>query len=226
MLIERETDNFYNLKWLDTFMVGHKGFIAGGCFKNIFNGEKAKDLDIFFENENDWKDAVEFFDEECGEENQDGLFRFYYENDKVKAYKHIKSDITLELIRKTYGTARDIIDNFDFTIVKFAYYKVQVEDEFVFDESSPFESKSEPIIPSTHIEYKIIHDDKFFEHLHQKRLVVDNKIPFPISTFERMLRYAKYGYYPCKDTKMRIIQGIRDVEKVDGLSDSLYDGVD
>ena len=59
-----------------------------------------------------------------------------------------------------------------------------------------------------------------------KRLVVDEKLPYPVSTFERMLRYAKYGYFPCKDTKMRIIYGIREVEDVKGLSESLYDGLD
>jgi len=39
--------NYRQLWWLDKFLVGHKGFIAGGCFKNIFNNEHVKDLDIF-----------------------------------------------------------------------------------------------------------------------------------------------------------------------------------
>ncbi|HEM4745463.1 TPA: hypothetical protein U1397_000160 [Streptococcus suis] len=46
--------NYRQLWWLDKFLIGHKGFIAGGCFKNIFNNERVKDLDIFFENENDF----------------------------------------------------------------------------------------------------------------------------------------------------------------------------
>lgn len=52
-------------------------------------------------------------------------------------------------------------------------------------------------------------------------------IPFPMSTFERMLRYAKYGYFPCKETKMKIINALRDLtdEQVE-LSESLYDGMD
>lgn len=28
-------DNFWQIRWLDKYMEGHKGFIAGGCFKNI-----------------------------------------------------------------------------------------------------------------------------------------------------------------------------------------------
>lgn len=48
-----------------------------------------------------------------------------------------------------------------------------------------------------------------------------------MSTFERMLRYAKYGYFPCKETKMKIINALRDLtdEQVE-LSESLYDGMD
>lgn len=53
-LIKRDRENFWMLNWLDEYMTGHKGFICGGCFKNIFNKEKVKDLDIFFENESDF----------------------------------------------------------------------------------------------------------------------------------------------------------------------------
>lgn len=42
-------DNFWQIRWLDKYMEGHKGFIAGGCFKNILSGERVKDIDIFFE---------------------------------------------------------------------------------------------------------------------------------------------------------------------------------
>ena len=72
---------------------------------------------------------------------------------------------------------KDILNNFDFTITKFSYYKEEVKDE-----------DSE----ETHIESKCIGDDKFFEHLHLKRLVIDDKIPYPMSTFERVLRYSKW----------------------------------
>ena len=53
------------LNFLDKFMMGHKGYIAGGCFKNIFNGEKIKDIDIFFDNEEEmakfqkWREEYE-----------------------------------------------------------------------------------------------------------------------------------------------------------------------
>lgn len=42
VLIRENRDNYWMLNWLDKFMEGHKGFICGGCFKNIFNQEKVK----------------------------------------------------------------------------------------------------------------------------------------------------------------------------------------
>lgn len=218
MLIKQERDNFWCLNWLDEFMSGHKGFICGGCFKNIFNHEKVKDLDIFFKSRTNFDEAVQYFDaQSVGYEGNDKgaeIYRFYYENDNVKAYKHIEKDITIELCCKIFGTAEEILNSFDFTVVKFAYFKEEVEDETGAEvEFDPFEI--EPIEPKekpqTHIEYRILHDDKFFEHLHLKRLVTDNQIPYPMSTFERMLRYAKYGYFPCRETKMKIIKALRGI---------------
>ncbi len=42
-------DNYFKLRFLGKYLIGHKGYIAGGCFKNIFNGEKAKDIDVSLE---------------------------------------------------------------------------------------------------------------------------------------------------------------------------------
>ena len=79
----------------------------------------------------------------------------------------------------------------------------------------------------THIEYRVMYTDNFFQHLHMKRLVTDGIIPYPMSMSERMLRYAKYGYFPCRETKMKIIKALRDLDdrRVE-LSENLYDGMD
>lgn len=233
MLIKQERENFWILNFLDEFMQGHKGFICGGCFKNIFNHEKVKDLDVFFKSEDDYEDAVEYFDSMTegyeGDEKHPITYRFYYENKNVKAYKHIEKGIVIELCRKIFGTAEEILNQFDFTIVKFAYYKEEVEDTSgaEVDEIDEWLTEVTDEKAQTHIEYRVLHDDKFFEHLHMKRLVTDNQIPYPMSTFERMIRYAKYGYFPCKETKMKIIKSLREVpEQQIELSESLYDGMD
>lgn len=242
MLVKQERENFWILNWLDEFMTGHKGFICGGCFKNIFNHEKVKDLDIFFKSKDDWQDAVYWFDsqtrgyvdiEEFDNENElseeEAEYTFYYQNDNVKAYKHKKTGVIIELCSKIFGTAEEILNQFDFTITKFAYYKEEVEDESGAEvyEIDVWLDEMTDEKTQTHIEYRILHDDKFFEHLHMKRLVTDDKIPFPMSTFERMLRYAKYGYFPCKETKMKIVKALRELDdKQVELSESLYDGMD
>lgn len=55
--IIRGLENLSKLRILDTYLIGHKGFIAGGCFKNIFNNERTKDIDIFFRNSLDFNSA-------------------------------------------------------------------------------------------------------------------------------------------------------------------------
>lgn len=55
----------------------------------------------------------------------------------------------------------------------------------------------------------------FFEHLHQKHLVLDNKIPFPISTWERSYRYKGYGYNLCRESKKKLLDAIRNTTPKD-----------
>lgn len=235
MLVKASRENFWMLNWLDEYMIGHKGFICGGCFKNIFSKEKVKDLDIFFEKEADFDDAVQYFDSMTpgyeGDDAREKKYFFHYENGNVKAYKHSETGIVIELCRKIHGTANEILKNFDFTITKFAYYKEEVLDD---PELDPFDvaeidglELAHPSSQKTHTEYRILMDDKFFEHLHLKRLVIDDQIPYPMSTLERMFRYAKYGYFPCRETKMKIVHALRELsdEQVE-LSESLYDWVD
>lgn len=237
MLVKEQRDNYWMLNWLDQFMIGHKGFICGGCFKNIFNKEKVKDLDIFFQSRADYEEAVEYYDNRTAgywvDDDVDNAlpedeaeYKFLYENKNVKAYVHKETGIRIELCSKIFGTAEDILNQFDFTITKFAYYKEEVEDETGAEVENPFDDEIDEEI-STHIEYKILVHDKFFEHLHMKRLVTDDKIPFPMSTLERAFRYAKYGYFPCKETKMKMARAIKELsdEQLE-VSESLYDGMD
>lgn len=77
-------DNFWQIRWLDKYMEGHKGFIAGGCFKNILSGERVKDIDIFFESEDDFQEAVDLFNDE---KHQKEGWKFKYRNEKVCAFQ-------------------------------------------------------------------------------------------------------------------------------------------
>lgn len=186
------------VRFLDIYMSGHNGFIAGGCFKNIFNNEKIKDIDIFFENESDFNDADKYYSE-----NEDYVFS--YENKNTKAFKNKKTNIRVELIRNTYGTPNEILCKFDFSIAKFSYCKRKSEDDG--------------------IEYYCYYHVDFFEHLILKKLVLEPEILFPISTFERTYRYRGYGYGLCKESKINLIRSLQGANE-NQVSNELYFGLD
>lgn len=143
-------------------------------------------------------------------------WRFSYENKNCWSLYSVKEKVRLELIRNTYGTPRKVISNFDFTITKFAYYK-------------NYDNMDEDDYMAV---FEVLFHEDFFEHLHTKRLVVDGNLPYPVSTFNRLMRYAKYGYQPCRETKIKIVtslamldpQNQQDFEEQ--LGRSLYEGVD
>lgn len=187
------------LKRLDKFMEGHKGFIAGGCFKNLFNNEKVRDIDIFFELESHFNDAVKYF-----ESNDE--YQKHYQNDNCNAFKHKTTYIVVELVKKFFLPVQETISQFDFSIVKFAYYKEDNGDNG--------------------ITYKATYLDRFFEDLHLKKLVIDNGILLPINTFERSFKYQKYGYGLCRESKIKLIDAIRKLQGDIDVSLSLYNGID
>nr|DAE03530.1 MAG TPA: Nucleotidyltransferase [Siphoviridae sp. ctpoI7] len=207
--IENSPLNYYQLRFLDEYMVGHKGFIAGGCFKNIFKNEKVKDIDMWFENEEQYHVAKKHF--EALIEVSPERWVKSYENDNVWAVYDKKKNYLLELVKKCFGTPEEILNYFDFTIVKIAYFKVEEDED---------------------VKYKVKFHKDFFEHLHLKRLVIDDDTTvYPINTFERMLKYAKYGYQPCKETKIKLLEilmtmSVDEVDVESFLSKSLYQGLD
>lgn len=205
-ILDEPLSNFLKLRQLDKYMTDHKGYIAGGVFKNIFNNEKYKDVDIFFENEKDYLEALEHY-------RTNSKYVLAYKNDKTTAYRDKETGITLELIRHKYKSPLEMINEFDFTITKFVYYKELTD-------GNEDEMKD--------IEWKVAYHSKFFEHLHMKRLVVDEGLVLPVNSLNRMFRYAKYGYFPCRETKAKLITALRDLSSFSEelLGIELYNGLD
>lgn len=200
--VDKSAKVLNKVRFLDIYMAGHKGYIAGGCFKNIFEGKKIKDIDVFFESEKDHTEAVIYF-----KDNEDYVFS--YKNEKVNAYKNTKTNIRVELVKGSYGTAQEMLEGFDFSIAKFSYYRKITKDENG-EESTEFVCK--------------FHTD-FFEHLMCKKLVLEPTILFPVSTWERALRYTKYGYGLCFESKQNLLTTLKDAD-ISDLSNSLYNGID
>lgn len=201
-LIEKNPSELYKIRFLDVYMSGHKGFISGGAFKNIFQDKRIKDVDVFFESEKDFVDAKGYF-----EANEDYVFS--YENQNTIAYKNKKTNIRVELVRNTYGTPEEILKRFDFSITKFAYFKRTVTNEDLTEST----------------EYSCLIHESFFEHLVCKKLVLEKDILFPVSTFERAFRYRQYGFGLCRESKANLITALQGAD-VSNLSNELYFGID
>ena len=172
--IETDLKNYPQIIWLKEFLIGHPGIIAGGCFKSIFAEQKPHDIDMFFRSSEDFTKAIMYF-KEHKEEYTPG-----YENRNVESFIHTRTGTRIECVRKIYGSPIDIISQFDFTIAKFAY---EIESEPPEDEDGDWEYMD-----------KIIYHHKFFEHLVMKRLVVDDAMPYPISTYNRTYKYSQSGF--------------------------------
>lgn len=199
--IEKDPSVFFKLRFLDIYMTGHNGYIAGGCFKNIFQNVKIKDIDIFFETEVDFVNANIYF-------KDNSEYTLSYENKNTVAYKNTKTNMRVELVRSQFGTAQEIISKFDFSIVKFAYFrKKTVTEEGI----------------STN--FMCLHHDDYFEHLTLKKLVLEKEILFPVSTFERSYRYTKYGFGLCRESKENLLNAIKGTETIN-VSNDLYFGFD
>lgn len=219
---KKNPSDFHQLNILREYLIGNNGIIAGGCFKHLLSGNEVKDIDIFFRSEEDYAVAKKHFvDEKLFNDKSKDRYKFAYENNKVYAFIDTTNNYRIELIRSFYGEPEDILNNFDFTVTKIAMYKEEIEDsdDDWISISSDVESDYELKL--------LVHKD-FFEHLFMKRIVIDNKINHPISTFDRVLRYSKkYGFGMCKESKKKLIERIKEVEvSGDKISESLYEGVD
>jgi len=200
--------NYPAIMFLKEFLIGHPGFIAGGCFKSCFTGAKPHDIDMFFRSSSDYHAAVMYFKDNSDE------YTAGYANKNVESFVHRKSGIRIECVKKVFGSPREILDQFDFTIAKFAY---EIEAE-------------PPDDPDGSWEYTdcLLYHPYFFEHLSMKRLVVDDAMPYPVSTFNRTYKYARSGFFPCRETKLKMMRALSSLDHVEDtdLSRSLYDGHD
>lgn len=167
------------LRFLDRFMANHDGYIAGGCFKGLFSGEKIKDVDLFFKDVESANKAISMF-----RKNEE--YTKAWENDRVSAFRCKKTGIVAECILSFAGEPQDIVSKFDFTITKCWYSK-----------------------NSETGAYEFFYHERFFEHLTNRKLVIDDQILFPLSTFNRSYRYMKYGFGLCGESKSKLIQSLQ-----------------
>lgn len=217
-IIRGEPSNYAGIKQLTNYLECHNGYVAGGVFKNIFLGEPIKDIDIFFRTEADFNEAVSLM----GEPD--------FQNDRVHVYD--VDGVRVEYIKHIFGEPAEVLKRFDFTISKFAYgfdlIKPETKTSSAFDDIFGLLEYN----GSEEIPFVFFHE-QFFEHLALRRLVIESELEWPISTFERVLRYTTYGFKICRGSKIALLESIINFGATGGvdnlareLSESLYAGVD
>ena len=168
--LEKPNEQMKNIETLDVYLTGHNGFVAGGCFKDLFSDKPPKDIDIFFENASDFEIAKSCFQKKYKQKsNTDTCITFF----------DSELGVSLQLISKVFGNPEKIINNFDFSVCKFAYSKTN-----------------------------IVFYYRFFEDLN-KKIISIGKIQYPISTLKRAFRYVgDYGYHLSKKELFIILDAI------------------
>ena len=123
----------------------------------------------------------------------------YWKGD-FSSHRCKKTGICIEVISSFIGEPDTMISNFDFSITKAFYAKSETG------------------------EYEFFSHPKFFEHLMNRKLVIDDKILFPLSTFNRSFRYTRYGFGLCGESKEKLVRSLQGATLV-GQND-FYFGID
>lgn len=162
----KPASNFKRLEYLYQFFENHNGFIAGGCFKNIFSKTKIKDIDIFFRTIHDYVVAVDKFI------SMPERYQRVFVNDNASGFLDLKTNMHIDLCCRVFGSPEDVIGSFDFTVTQFVLYKVPRGEE----------------------RYRVKYHPLFFYHLHSKQASLEGPMYYGLQIIERIKRYRKYGY--------------------------------
>lgn len=93
-------------------------FIAGGVFKDILTGRNVKDIDLFFDNKQNYLKALRNF----GKDHE-----LLYQSDNCISYRvYINptktESVVVELIYNEFSNIKNTLDRFDFNISKIGMY--------------------------------------------------------------------------------------------------------
>jgi len=188
-LIVESTDKYPDIYQLKTLLRNNTSFVAGGCFKNILKQEAPRDIDVFFHSEKDYSLMLGEFASSP-----------HYIQERVTkrsvAFRHKTHDLLIDLVCYRYGTPEEILDSFDFTVVKFAYFLRDGQ-------------------------YKVLRHVNFEKHLEEKKLETYTNPDNVDKFFNRVLRYNAYGYNVTKNLKRRMFRSIRvmDMGAIENVSD-------
>lgn len=210
--VERKLKDFKQLTFLGKYLEKHKGYIAGGCFKDIFKGKDVKDIDIFFSSNSDFVDGLRYF-------ANNKSFEHVYTNANASCYRDKENGIKLELINTVFLPVKDMLKRFDFSIAKFA---LCCSDAAIEGAGDVIESLITKTVNTDKVDdYICIYSESFFEDLLLNKLVITDKPSVPVQTFERTYRYLEYGYKLTKESKEVLLKSLNNAD-VTQLSNEGY----
>jgi hypothetical protein len=142
------------------------GFIAGGAVRSVFSSDHVADLDVFFDTRTDFDNCIAALDD--GEHSPTFTFT-------DSAATHISNGtdaadiprMRYQLICAEFGTPKQIIQKFDFTMCMGAFDVAT--GEFILDEL-------------------------FLKHVAQKRLCYNSNGVYPICSLWRAAKFIKRGW--------------------------------
>jgi len=183
---------FKTMMWLNDLkplLVDGEAFIAGGVFKDMI-GEHAgtpKDIDIFFYNVGGYNNAVERF-------RGSSKYEFLYSTNRSMGFCHKESNLTIDLVCYQFGTPFEVINRFDFTVCKMAFYKSgQV--------------------------YRLVYHRQFFDDLRDRKMnTVPGRVVNADLFFNRILRYINYGFSVELSTKEELFRAAREMQPDEQIS--------
>lgn len=157
--VEGDLHDFKELRFMRKLLMKNRSygntFIAGGCFADIFQGKSFKDLDF-------WYTSQEAFNKGFDANG------FVYQNENCVAKK--EGELLVEHIRVRFGTPREILESFDFTVCKFAV--------FIDNWSRP----------------RVMYHKDFFKDLQRKEIAVETTRELKYETISRIVKYSNKGF--------------------------------
>lgn len=167
-------------------------YIAGGCIKDTFDGNKPHDIDIYFKCQKEYKDTLEKYE-------WDSNYEKCYSTVNVEAFTDISTGVTVELVKGFFFEPEELFEeSFDFGVDMFA---------LVCEEN-----------PDKEDEFSVVYNSHFFEDLYTHKLNISN-ITSPLRTLTRIIKYTQYGYSIDTEELIKVTDELRDLDDFDYLED-------
>lgn len=172
-----------------------KLYIAGGVFKDIYQKSPHKDVDIYFYDEETFKEVVETI-EKVSKTNA----KKKYANENAVCYSF--GPITVDFICKNFADPLTIIKRFDFIVTKAALYTTDGVDYVVRHKNTVQQIQS-----------KILEYDENY-------VITPGSSPL-----ERLIRYSRYGYTPTHETIVKTVKSIQKEDLANFGTEELFDKI-